>query len=94
MHEKGPLKLYFFSVFDLFKAFASIENSRKSDSFFFFKKTNFLHARATCSELPSNRSTMLCTVDSLKNLHAVILNVKVFSIHIAINRTRLNDGPT
>ena len=40
-------------LFDLFKAFDKIESSYKSD-FKQFNKSIFLHACATCYELPSN----------------------------------------
>ena len=44
---------------DLFKAFDLIESSHKSN--FFAPKIHifFLHANATCSELPSDISTMV-----------------------------------
>ena len=45
-------------LFELFKAFDSIESSHKS--IFFYEKSVFLHACATYSELPSNISTMIC----------------------------------
>ena len=44
-------------LFDIFKAFSQIESIHKSD-ILHPKKTHFLHACATCSELPSSISTM------------------------------------
>ena len=44
-------------LFDLFKAIDQIESSHKSEVFS-LKRLIFLHACATCSELPSNISTM------------------------------------
>ena len=44
-------------LFDLLKAFDKIESGQKSD-FFAPIRPIFLHACATCSELPSNISSM------------------------------------
>ena len=43
--------------FDMFKAIDQIESSHESDSFF-SKRPVFLHARATCCELPPDTITM------------------------------------
>ena len=43
----------------LFKAFDQIEKSHKLDFFPPKKKSIFLYACATCSDLPSNRSNMI-----------------------------------
>ena len=47
-------------LFDLLKAFDYLESHYKSD-FFSQKRPIFFHACATCSELPSNISTMYLT---------------------------------
>ena len=52
-------------VFDLFKAYFSIE----SKSFFFSSEKTFFHSFATCSELPSNISTMVDAVLRIKFDH-------------------------
>ena len=44
-------------LFDLFKAFGQIESNDKSNVFY-PKSSFFLHASSTCSEVPSNISTM------------------------------------
>ena len=50
-----------FLLFDLYKSFDKIKSSHKSE-FFSSKRLIFLYAGATCSELPSNISTMGCFV--------------------------------
>ena len=44
-------------LFDMFKAFDLIERRHELD-YFFQKRLVFLHACATCSEIPTNISTM------------------------------------
>ena len=51
-------------LFDLLKAFDQIESIHKSD-LFYPKIPTFLHACATCSELPSNISTMNQRISSI-----------------------------
>ena len=61
-------------LFDLCKAFVKIERSGKSD-FFLSEQTFFLHACTTCSELPSNISTMAEGVKSrLQLYHLAYIN--------------------
>ena len=56
-------------LFDLFKAFHNIERSHKSDP----KRPIFLHACATCYELPSNISTMERQSDKVFLLHVLVI---------------------
>ena len=46
---------------DHFKSFDRIESSHIR--FFVFEKTNFIHACATCSELPPNISSMIIMIN-------------------------------
>ena len=65
-------------LFDLYKAFDSIEFSHKSDYSSTFEKTIFLHAFETFSELPSNISTKVYS--DIKNLTPIgqILDANIF----------------
>ena len=45
-------------LFDMFKAFDWIESCQKS-KYFYPKRPVFLHAHATCLEVPSNINTMV-----------------------------------
>ena len=65
------------SMFDLFKALELIESNHKS--FFFFKNTFFLHTCATCSELPSNISTIGLALfhSEEQSIHEVYIDAKL-----------------